>query len=93
MPNKRIQELMKAKNIKPIKLPKRQHKIIKLDGIDDPRLPKQIAQELAGRNDVREIVYHIYGDDETKREYQVNLNSSDGFYTCLFYTVIYQSCL
>ena len=79
---------MKTKNIKPLKLPQRFSNVDKLDGIDDPKLPKQIAKDLAGREDVLEIQYYKFADDDQKGEYRVKLKSSDKYNICIFYTSI-----
>ena len=47
---------MEAHNIKPLKMPPKYSRPIKLDGIEDPTVPRQIAEELAKRNDVLEVV-------------------------------------
>ena len=86
MPNERIREIMKAKNIQPLRLPQRISNISKLDGINDPKLPKQIAKELAGREDVLEIQYYEFTGKDQKGEYRVKLKSSDNFNICIFYT-------
>ena len=52
MPGKRLHDLMEAHNIKPLKMPSKYSRPIKLDDIEHPKLPKQIAEELAKRNDV-----------------------------------------
>ena len=59
---------------------------IKLDGIDDPRVPKQIAEELAKRNDVSEVVYFPPARTKVKGEYRIKLNSSDEVNNFIFYT-------
>ena len=86
MPNKRIQEVMKAHNIKPFKLPPKNSHPVKLDGIHDPRLPKQIAQELSQRDDVVEIHHFPAALMSTHEEYRVKLLSGDAFNTFIFYT-------
>ena len=62
---------MNAKNIKPLKLPQRFSNVEKLEGINDPKLPKQISQELAGREDVLEIQYYQFAGNDEKGEYRV----------------------
>ena len=86
MPNERIREIMKAKNIKPLKLPQRFSNVEKLEGINDQKLPKQISKELAGREDVLEIQYYQFAGNDEKGEYRVKLKSSDNFNICIFYT-------
>ena len=81
---------MKANNIKPIRLPP-VPKEVKLDGINDPKLPKQIAKDLAGRDDVLEIHQYLHPQERSK-EYRIKLKSSDAYNICIFYTAIYQSC-
>ena len=41
---------MESHNIKPLKMPPKYSRPIKLDGIEDPKLPRQIAEELTKRN-------------------------------------------
>ena len=48
---------MEAHNIKPLKMSPKYSRPIKLDNIEDPKLPRQFAEELAKRNDVLEVVY------------------------------------
>ena len=79
---------MKAKNIKPLQLPRRFSDIIKLDGISDPKLPEQIRKELAGRDDVLEIHYYSFADDNDKGEFRIKIKSSDNYNICIFYTSI-----
>ena len=75
MPNKRLQDLMEARNIKPRKMPPKYSGPIKLDGIQVPKLPRQIAEELAKRNDVLEVVYFPPEQTKVKGEYQIKLKS------------------
>ena len=77
---------MKAKNIKPLKLPQRFSNVEKFEGINDPKLPKQISKELASREDVLEIQYYQFAGNDEKEEYRVKLKSSDNFNICIFYT-------
>ena len=78
---------MKTKNIKPLKLPQRFSNVDKFDGIDDPKLPKQIAKELAGRDDVLEIQYYKFAGDDQKGEYRVKLKSSDNYNIHCYITI------
>ena len=57
MPSKRLYDLMEAHNIKPLKMPPKYSRPIKLDSIEDPKLPRQFAEKLVKRNDVLEVVY------------------------------------
>ena len=57
MPSKRLQDFTEAHNIKPLKMPPKYSRSIKLDGVEDPKSPRQIAEELTKRNDVLEVVY------------------------------------
>ena len=81
-----MQEVMKARNIEPFKLPPKYSHPVKLDGIHDPRLPKQIAQELSQRNDVVEIHHFPAARMLNHEEYRVKLLSSDEYNTFIFYT-------
>ena len=57
MPNKRLLDLMEAHNIKPLKIPPKYFRPIKLDRIKDPKLPKQRSEELAERNGVYQLIF------------------------------------
>ena len=65
---------MEAHNIKPLKMPPKYSRPIKLDGIEDPKLPRQIAEELTERNDMLEVVYFPPAQTKVKGagEYQTN---------------------
>ena len=71
---------MEAHNIKPLKMPPKYSRPIKLDGIEDPKVPRQIAEELAKRNDVLEVVYFPPAQTKVKGEYRIKLKSSDEFH-------------
>ena len=74
---------MEAHNIKPLKMPPKYSRPIKLDGIEDPR---QIKDELTKRNDVLEVVYFPPAQTKVKGEYRIKLKSSDEFIIFIFYT-------
>ena len=59
---------------------------IKLDGIEDPKVPRQIAEELAKRNDVLEVAYFPPAQTKVKGEYRRKLKSSDEINNFIFYT-------
>ena len=59
---------------------------IELDGIEDPKVPRQIAEKLAKRNDVLEVVYFPPAQTKVKGEYRIKLKSSDEFNIFVFYT-------
>ena len=86
MPSKRLQDLMEARNIKPLKMPPKYSRPIKLDGIEDPKVPRQIAEELAKRNDVLEVVYFPPAQTKVKGEYRIKHKSSDECNIFIFYT-------
>ena len=88
MPSKRLQHLIEAHNIKPLKLPPKYSRPIKLDGIKDPKLPRQIAEELAERSDVLEVAYFPPAQTKVKGEYRIKLKSSDEFNIFIFYAAI-----
>ena len=69
---------MEAHNIKPLKMPPKYSRPIKLDGIEDPKLPR--------RNDVLEVVYFPPAQTKVKGEYRIKLKSSDEFNIFIFYT-------
>ena len=75
-----------GKRIKPLKMPPKYSRPIKLDGIEDPNVPRQIAEELAKRNDVLEVVYFPPAQTKVKSEYRIKLKSSDEFNIFMFYT-------
>ena len=77
---------MEARNIKPLKMPPKYSRPIKLGGIQDPKLPKQIAEELTKRNDVLEVVYFPPAQTNVKGEYRIKRKSSDEFNIFIFYT-------
>ena len=77
---------MEAHNIKPLKLPPKDSRPIKLDGIKDPKLPRQIAEELTERNDVLDVAYFPPAQTKIKGEYRIKLKSSDEFNIFIFYT-------
>ena len=79
---------MEAHNIKPLKLPPKYSRPIKLDGIKDPKLPRQIAEELAERNDVLEVAYFPPAQTKVKGEYRIKLKSSDEFNIFILYCYI-----
>ena len=86
MPSKRLQDLMEAHYIKPLKMRPKFSRPIKLDGIEDPKLPRQVAEELTKRNDVLEVVYFPPAQTKLKGEYRIKLKSSDEFNIFIFYT-------
>ena len=59
---------------------------IKFDGIEDPKVPRQIAGEMGKRNDVPEVVYFPPAQTKVKSEYRIKLKSSDEFDIFIFYT-------
>ena len=88
MPSKRLQDLKEAHNIKPLKMPPECSRPIKLDGIEDPTLPRQIAEELAKPNDVLEVIYFPPAQAKVKGKYRIKLKSSDEFNYFIFFTAI-----
>ena len=75
MPKKRLQDVMEAHFIKPLKRPPKYSRPIILDGIEDPKLPKQIAEELTKRNDF-------------KGEFRIKLKSSDEYSIFIIYNAV-----
>ena len=53
--NSRLQEMINNHNIPPFKMPTKNASHIELHRINDPRLPKQIAEALASREDDSEF--------------------------------------
>ena len=86
MPSERLQDVMEAHNIKPLKMPPKYSRPIKVDSIEDPKLPRQIAEELAKRNDVLEVAYFLPAQTKVKGEYRTKLRFSDEFNIFIFYT-------
>ena len=86
MPSKRLQLLMESHNIKPLKMPPKYSRPIKLDAIEDPKVPRQIAEEMAKRNDVLEVVYFPPAQTKVKGKYRIKLKSSDEFN--IFYFIL-----
>lgn len=83
MPNRRIQQLIKDRNIPPLKLPKPPDPVL-LSGIQDPLLPQQIAEDLSSRNDVLEIAYYPPFRNG-KGEFRVTFSKSQNFRVYRFY--------
>ena len=77
---------MEVHNIKPLKLPPKYSCPIKLDSINDPKLPRPIAEELAERNDVLEVAYFPPAQTKVKGEYRIKLKTSDEYNIFIFYT-------
>ena len=65
-------------------MPPKYSRPIKLDGIEDLKLPRQIAEELAKRNDVLEVVYFPPAQAKIKGQYRIKLKSSDEFNIFMF---------
>ena len=63
---------------------------VKLDGIKDPKLPKQIAEEMAKRNDVLEVVYFPPAPAKVKGEYRIKLSIVMNL-TCSYFILLYDS--
>ena len=69
-------------------MPPKYSRPIKLDGIEDPKLPRQTAEELAKRNDVLVVVYFQPSQTKVEGEDQIKLKSSDEFNIFIFSTAI-----
>ena len=83
MPNERILRVMREKNVPPIQLPKLPEPII-LAGIDDPRLPAQIANDIRVRKDISEIaLFPAYKN--FKNQFRITLKKSNDYNVCIFY--------
>ena len=83
MSNRRLQQLMKERNIPVLNLRKKPDPII-LSGIDDPWLPKQIADELSSRHDIVEIAF-FPPSRSWKGQYPVTFKKCEKFRVCQFY--------
>ena len=59
---------MEAHNVEPLKMPPKYFRPFKLDGIETPKVPRQIAEELTKRNDVLEVVYFSPAQTTVKGE-------------------------
>ena len=79
---------MEAHNIKLLKIPPKYTRPIKLDDIEDPKLPKQTAEELAKRNDVLENVYFSSAQTKAKNEYRMKLKSNKEFDNLYCYIIV-----
>ena len=81
----RLQEL--KRNIAPFRLPTNFTNHIQLDAIGDPRLPKQMAEELARREDVLEGTFFSASySRRRKEEYRIKLKFTN-FGTFIFHTL------
>ena len=86
MPSKQQQDRMEVHNIKPLKMPPKYSRSIKFDGIENPKVPRQIPLALGKRNDVLEVVYFPPAQTKVKGEYRIKLKSKDEFNIFIFYT-------
>ena len=77
---------METHNIKPLKMPPKYSRPIKLGDIEDPR---QNAKELAKRNDVLEVVYCPPAQTNVKGKYRIKLESGEKLNIFIFYTAKY----
>ena len=76
---------MKERNIQPIRLPNNISKAIILSGLNDTRLPKQIAEEIQCTPGVTQIA--MYQSDAKKTfDFRISIKSSDAFNKYIFYT-------
>ena len=70
--NKNVKQATTASDgthiIKSLKLPPKYSRPIKLDGNQVPKLPRQIAEKLAKRNDVLEVVYFSLAQTKVKKK-------------------------
>ena len=62
---------MEAQYVKPLKMPPKYFHPIKPDGIRDPKLPKQIAEQLAKRSDMFGVVYFPPAQTNVKSKYRI----------------------
>ena len=83
MSNARLKQLMKDNNIKSLKVPPTPKPKI-LSGKGDPRLPKQIFNQLKNRDDIVEIVVFSYTPRNRKKRYRVTLKQCHDFNICIF---------
>ena len=67
-------------------MPPKNSRPIKLDGIEDPKVPRQIAEELAKRNDVLEVVY--FPPAQQKSRASTELDSSPVMSLTFFYFIL-----
>ena len=78
---------MEAHKIKRLlKMPPKYSRPIKLDGIENPKLSRELAEELSTRTDVLEVVYFPPVQTKVKGEYRIKLKSTDEFNIFIFYT-------
>ena len=83
MSNQCLQQLMKDRNIPPLKIPKPPDPVI-LSGLEDPLLPVQIAKELSSRDDVVEIAYFAPFRN-WRGQFRVTFKKNGNFNFCRFY--------
>lgn len=83
MSNQRLKQLMKELNIPPLKIPKPIDPVI-LSGVEDPLLPKEIADELSSRDDIVEIAY-FPPFKNWKGQFRVTFKKNEHFSFCRFY--------
>ena len=84
MSNQRLKKLMKELKIPQLKIPPPPEPII-LSGIHDHLLPKQIAEELAAREDIVEIAYIPPYGRRTRCQYRVTFKRNEDFNVHIFY--------
>ena len=75
---------MEAHSIRPLKMPTKYSGPIKLTM--KSKLPKQIAEELAMREAVLEVVYFPPAQTEVKSESRIKLKFTDELKILIFYT-------
>ena len=79
---------MKERNIQPIRLPNNSKAII-LSGLNDTRLPKQIAKDIQCTPGVTQIA--MYQSDAKRKtcDFRITIKSSDAFNKYIFIHVMY----
>ena len=77
---------MKERNIQPLRLPNNISKAIILSGLNDTRLPKQIAKDIQCTPGVTQIA--MYQSDAKRKtcDSRITIKSSDAFNKYIFYT-------
>ena len=79
---------MKEQNIPPLgRIYFKQMEPIILDGINDSRLPVQIAEEIQHMPNIIEVTMLPPNKKRTNPDFRITLKSSDEFNKYLFYTV------
>ena len=84
MSSRRIQELMKERNIPPLSIERLEPQV--LSGVDDTRIPEEIREEIRNLRDVEEVAMFLLNSRRKTHDFRITLKSSDDFRKFIFYT-------